>query len=163
MHLCRRGVEKAAILNCYSNDPPKRKASPVTYFEWTSAVELGHSEIDAQHKQLLLLGKAVVVDTMMNLAEHKPPDPTQLQALIDYTQEHFLFEEGLMRSTGYPRVDEHAESHATLLVELRAFCFRVQRELYTDPVGLIRLLWKWFSSHIDLEDRELVVWLKTHE
>lgn len=131
----------------------------MTYFEWTSAIELGHTEIDKQHKQLLHLGKAVVVNTMMNFAEHKPPDPAQLRALIDYTQEHFLFEEGLMRSTGYRRANEHAESHASLLVELKAFCFKVQGELYTDPVGLVRPLWKWFASHIDAEDRDLVVWL----
>lgn len=135
----------------------------MTYFEWTSAIELGHTQIDEQHKHLLLLGKDVVVNAVMNFAEHKPPDLAQLQALTDYTQEHFLFEEGLMRSAGYPRADEHAESHASLLVELRAFCFRVQRELYTDPVGLVSPLWKWFALHIDAEDRDLVIWLKAHE
>jgi hemerythrin len=135
----------------------------VTYFEWTNAIELGHTQIDEQHKQLLLLGKAAVVNTLMKFAEHKPPDQDQLQELIDYTQEHFLYEEDLMRTTGYPRVNEHTESHATLLVELRAFCHRVQRDLHINPVGLVTPLWKWLAEHIDAEDRELVVWLKSHD
>jgi len=135
----------------------------MTYFEWTSAIELGHTQIDEQHKHLLLLGKDVVVNTLMNFADHRPPDPRKLQALIDFTQEHFLFEEGLMRSAGYPRADEHAQSHASLLVELMAFCRRVQRELYADPVGLVSPLWKWFALHIDADDRDLAVWLKAHE
>ena len=135
----------------------------MSYFEWTNDIELGHTEIDEQHKQLLLLGKAVVVNTVMNCAEHRPPDSSHLQALIDYAQKHFLFEEGVMRSASYPRADEHAVSHASLLVELRAFCHKVQRELYTNPVGLVSPLWKWFAAHINSEDRDLVDWINSRK
>lgn len=130
----------------------------MTYFEWTSAFEIGHAEIDEQHKRLLLLGQAAVE---LLSAEHKP-DTTQLQALIDFAQEHFAFEEGLMRSAGYPGADQHAKYHSSLLTELRTYCFKAQRGLHTNPVGRF-FLWNWIVPHIDSADRDLVVWLNSHE
>lgn len=67
----------------------------MAYFEWTVAIELGHPQIDDQHRQLLLLGEAVV-DPLLSAAEHRP-GAAQLQALIDFAEEHFAFEEALMR------------------------------------------------------------------
>jgi hemerythrin-like metal-binding protein len=133
----------------------------VTYFEWSSAIEIGHTEIDAQHKRLLLLGEAVV-EPLMNSTEHKPA-AAQLQALIDFAQEHFAFEEGLMRSAGYPEAERHAEYHASLLEEFRTYRDKVQRGQKTNPVGLMSFLWSWLNLHIDSADRELVLWLKSHD
>ena len=131
----------------------------MTYFEWNSAIEIGHAEIDEQHKRLLLLGQAAVE---LLSAEHKP-DATQLQALIDFAQEHFAFEEGLMRSAGYPDAEWHAKFHASLLAELSAYCRKVQQGEIINAVGLISFLWNWLNLHIDSVDRELVVWLKSHD
>ena len=133
----------------------------MAYFEWTSDIELGHTEIDEQHKRLLLLGEDLVEPPIGSPA-HKP-SATQLQALIDFAQEHFAFEEGLMRSMGYPGADEHASAHTLLLADLSKYCFRVQRGLHTDPVGLTSFLWHWIVMHIGSEDRDLVIWLKSHE
>jgi hemerythrin-like metal-binding protein len=133
----------------------------VAYFEWTSGIELGHTEIDEQHKRLLLLGEDLV-EPLTNSAARKP-SATRLQALIDFAQEHFAFEEGLMRSTGYPGAGEHAGCHTMLLVDLRNYCFRVERGLHTDPFGVISFLWHWIVLHIGSEDRDLVIWLKSHE
>jgi len=133
----------------------------MTYFMWTSDIELGHAEIDRQHKRMLRLGEDLV-EPLVGSAAHKP-SATQLQALIDFAQEHFAFEEGLMRSTGYPGADEHANIHTSLLAELRKYCLRVQQGLHTNPVGLISFLWHWIVLHIGSEDRDLVIWLKSYE
>lgn len=133
----------------------------MTYFEWTSVIELGHIKIDEQHKRLLVLGEDLVGPLISSAAPK--PSATQVQALIDFAQEHFAFEEGLMRSTDYPRADEHASFHTSLLADLRKYCFRVQRGLHTDPIGLISFLWHWIVLHIVSEDRDLVIWLKSHE
>ena len=131
----------------------------MTYIEWSSEIELGHTEIDEQHKRLLLLGEDLA-ETPINPARNKPSDK-QLQALIDFAQKHFTFEEDLMRSTSYPDVAEHANCHNTLLAQLRTYCFRVQRGMHTDAVALNSFLWHWIVPHIDSEDRDLVTWLKS--
>jgi len=133
----------------------------VTYFEWTSGIELGHTEIDEQHRRLLLLGEDLV-EPLISSAAHKS-SATRLQPLIDFSQEHFAFEEGLMRSTDYPGAREHAGCHTMLLADLRNYCFREQRGLHTDPFGLTSFLWHWIVLHIGSEDRDLVIWLKSHE
>jgi hemerythrin len=133
----------------------------VTYFEWSGGIELGHAEIDGQHKRLLLLGEDLV-EPPISSAVHKP-SATKLQALIDFAQEHFAFEENLMRSMGYPGADEHANVHTLLLADLRKYCFRVQRGLHTDPAGLTSFLWHWIVLHIGSEDRDLVIWLKSND
>jgi hemerythrin len=68
-----------------------------------------------------------------------------------------------MRSMGYPGADEHASVHTLLLADLRKYCFRVQRGLHTDSVGLTSFLWHWIVLHIGSEDRDLVIWLKSHD
>ena len=103
----------------------------MSYFEWTSALGLGHAEIDEQHKRLLRLGEAVV-EPLMNSSDHQP-GASQLQALIGFAQDHFAFEEGLMRSTAYPEADQHAKYHASLLTELRTYSFRTQQGQNTNP------------------------------
>jgi hemerythrin len=137
-----------------------RENSPVTYFQWTNTFEIGHAEIDEQHKRLLLLCTAVM-EPLINSAELKPGG-VQLQALIDFAQEHFAFEEGLMRSAGYPEAARHAEHHASLLEEFRRYCYNMQRSQNANPISLMSFLWSWINVHVDSEDRELVVWLRFH-
>lgn len=132
----------------------------MTYLQWISNIELGHTEIDEQHKRLLLLGEDLA-KTPINPATNRPSEK-QLQALIDFAQEHFAFEEGLMRSTGFPGVAEHAKFHNTLLAQLRTFCVRMQRGMHTDPVALNSFFGHWIVPHIGSEDRDLVIWLKSH-
>ena len=133
----------------------------MTYFDWTRGIELGHPEIDAQHRRLLLLGEDLAEPLSGSAADE--PSAARLQALIDFAREHFAFEEDLMRATGYPGADEHRSRHALLLEDLRQYRVRVQQGLHTDPVGLINFLWHWIVLHIGSEDRTLVVWLKSRE
>ena len=133
----------------------------MAYFEWRSEIELGHPLIDAQHRKLLSLGEAVV-EPLINSKEHQP-GATQLQALIDFAQEHFAFEESLMRTAGYPENELHAKFHTSLLAELNAYCAKVQQGQNTNPAGLISFLWNWLVLHIDSADRQLVAWVKSRE
>jgi len=133
----------------------------MAYFEWSNAIELGHPLIDDQHKRLLALAEAVV-DPLFNSTEHRP-GADELQALIDYAQEHFAMEEGLMREAGYLDLAMHANQHASLLTELRIYCSRVRHGQNTNPVGLVAFLWNWLVLHLDAADRQLVAWLQARE
>ena len=132
----------------------------MTYFKWTRDIEIGHPEIDKQHKRLFVLGEAVV-ESMVKSGEHKLA-AEQLQAFIVFAQEHFKYEEGLMRLAGYPEAERHVTDHASLLIELIRHCEEVHWGKNTKPAGLNSFLWNWLILHIDITDRELVVWLKSH-
>ena len=130
-------------------------------FEWTRAVEIGHAEIDEQHKLLFRLAQAVA-DTLDSAEDHKP-DSAKLQVLIEFAQEHFAFEEGLMRSFGYAEAERHAKYHVALLAELQTHCARVGRGANADRASLVEFLWNWLLLHIDTADRELADWLETRQ
>ena len=133
----------------------------MAYFEWTNAIELGHPLIDAQHKRLLELAEAMV-DPLINSKAHQA-GAAEMQALIEYVREHFAMEEELMRAAGYPEAAIHSNHHASLQKELKTFCARIQHGRNTNPAGLISFLWNWLVLHIDSADRNLVVWLRSHE
>ena len=93
------------------------------YFKWTCDMEIGHPEIDEQHTKLFVLGEAVV-ESLTN-SDEKKLTVAHLQAFIVFAREHFKYEEGLMRSAGYPEVEQHARDHASLLTELLVHCNKV--------------------------------------
>jgi hemerythrin-like metal-binding protein len=132
----------------------------MSYFNWTSANEMGHPEIDDQHKQLFLLGEAVL-ESLQHL-DQKNVAVAKINAFIASAREHFTYEEGLMRSAGYPGLDQHAKFHASLLADLRVHCDKVQWDPKTNPADLTKYLSDWLTLHIDLEERDLVAWLKSH-
>lgn len=135
----------------------------MTTFEWNSNLELGHPEIDEQHMRLFLLAGAVV-ESMTDSDLHRVSvDAAPLHALVEFAVEHFAFEESLMLSVGYPESEWHAKYHASLLDELRRFSYQVQQGQNTNAASLIGFLRDWLTLHIDSIDRELVVWLMSHE
>ena len=137
---------------------PNQEATPANYFQWNTQIELGHTEIDAQHKELFRLG-AAVVDSLDDPAEHKL-SAAQLQAFITSAKEHFKYEENLMREAAYPEAERHAKYHASLLTELLTNYGKMHWGHTSDTEGLIDFLWNWLILHIGIADREMTVWLK---
>ena len=132
----------------------------MAYLNWTSANELGHPEIDDQHKQLFVLGQAVLES--LTHRDKKDVAVAKITALIELAQEHFKYEEGLMRSAGYPGLDQHAKFHASLLSDLRVHCDKVQWDPNINPADLTNYLRDWLKLHVDSEEKELVLWLNSH-
>lgn len=126
---------------------------------WTDAHELGHAEIDGQHKQMFMLAGAVVESLVTHTSNKVRVGAVQLQTLFEFTEEHFAFEDGLMRSARYPGAEWHEKYHASLLHELKTYCRKVQRGQFINAVGLVSFFSAWLNLHIDSVDRELVVWL----
>ena len=127
-------------------------------FAWTSANEIGHAGIDDQHRQLFALA-AHLAKPLVDGVDRKP-NPKKLRALLDFSSEHFKYEESLMRDSRYPHLKRHAKYHAALITELKIYCARLDRGVSADPASFVEFLWNWLLVHIDTADRELVKWLK---
>ena len=76
---------------------------------WKSDFEIGVPAIDEQHKRLFAMLDAL----------HRPDDQVKLNDLLlslgRYIEEHFAFEEALMRKHAYPRITEHLVQHHELI------------------------------------------------
>ena len=115
-------------------------------------------EIDAQHARLSRLVEELG-DTAIKSRDGMP-DLAKLREVIDYTEEHFRFEEAVMASVGYRERDRHAEVHAQLLADLARWRESRQPADAPDLFRLVEWLWQWLLEHIDTEDSELRNWLQ---
>jgi hemerythrin len=125
-------------------------------FAWTDELVLGHAALDAQHERMFALGRNLVYP--LSDPNRHLPGAERLLALTDAVQEHFSFEEDLMRSAGYPGSTRHAGEHAALLSELAEYCARLHWDGDDVPEDVVTFLRDWLSQHIATSDREVVHW-----
>uniref|UniRef100_Q47FH3 Hemerythrin HHE cation binding region n=1 Tax=Dechloromonas aromatica (strain RCB) TaxID=159087 RepID=Q47FH3_DECAR len=117
-----------------------------------SILKTGHAEIDRQHAELLicLAGVKEFVGGQYAFSAGF----TAIQALIGYTEDHFAFEEGLLRQWDYPDLDAHVEQHKSLVAEVRRQWGRVEQEGADIAREVVETIEGWITDHINVEDRK---------
>jgi hemerythrin len=118
--------------------------------EWNEQLDIGLDEINRQHQTLLHL-----INELYYLLKHNSGLSSikrVVQGLIDYTANHFKYEETLFAQIGYEQTQDHIDKHAQLVDEVLAFQKRVERG---EDIGeeLMSFLKNWLSQHIMREDR----------
>lgn len=111
----------------------------------------GIQEIDQQHRQLVdalqdflgAVGQGYRLGATFNA----------LQAVFDYTQTHFAYEEAFLARHHYARLDEHIREHQAIIAQLN----RLRNELeHGDDIvePLAQTIRTWILEHIHVEDME---------
>ncbi|MEF1256020.1 bacteriohemerythrin [Vibrio sp. M260112] len=121
--------------------------------EWSSQLDIGLEEINRQHQALLHL-----INELYHLLKHNyglSSIKRVVQGLIDYTANHFKYEEVLFDQIDYSQTKEHIEKHNQLVAQVLDFQKRVERG---DDIGdeLMSFLKNWLSQHIMHEDKAYV-------
>ena len=80
-------------------------------------------------------------------------------AIVDFTRQHFAFEEALMRESGYAERRGHAILHASLLADLDAHRSIACDGQPANGVASVQFLYQWLYMHIRSADRQLVGWI----
>ncbi len=120
--------------------------------EWNDSYDVGDIQLNHQHRRLFAL-----VNQVLSASDVAALRDCVAQ-LFDYIDEHFDYEEGLMRRAGFPDYDEHVQAHQLLKARLHALSdgdtssdgYKSQFEaLVTD----------WALSHIPQEDARLADYL----
>ncbi|CAA7611561.1 bacteriohemerythrin [Magnetospirillum sp. UT-4] len=121
---------------------------------WTDELSVGVSVLDADHREIVDL-----INTLHEAVENHRGAQVLGQAMASlrrHVQEHFAREEDLLRRTGYPGFDEHADQHGTTAEKLG----ELERMLGTDERAaraVLDFLKAWFINHVvgnDLKMRE---------
>lgn len=112
---------------------------------WEDRYNLDVSEMDDQHKQIIAL--------MNGLHDANEAGDThrvlgQLEALIEYTAQHFFEEENYMKSMGYPGLEVHRGTHRSLLKTLTEHAHDVKASGGRVRDQMFRFLRFWLASHI---------------
>ncbi len=110
---------------------------------WKPEFSVGVAAIDAQHLQLLRIANDL----------NRPDQLVDFVVVTDklkrYIDQHFRFEEDLMRQHAYPMARQHVIQHDVLRVSYAAFNAGAKDE---QAVARTRtLIFRWFVSHV-IED-----------
>lgn len=125
---------------------------------WSEEYELGIECIDEQHKALVQL----INDLGASLsANDKAAQHEVLMGLVDYTMNHFIFEEDMFGQTGYVEAPGHKEEHGrfteTIINALGEF--EGGKELGGE---MLPFLTDWLLHHILKVDKAYVGHFRLH-
>lgn len=119
------------------------------YFQWSDSLNTGIAEIDDQHR--------FIADYINSLHDAKQTGDLSevenvLSGLVDYTQNHFSFEEHLMEEAGYEFLKAHQRVHQLFINRVAEYRERFSQG---DDIAdeLLKLLKSWLRNHIEQEDR----------
>ena len=111
-------------------------------------------ELDSDHREFTM--------RLTTLISSSDEDfPSQFQALISHTREHFLKEGNMMREAKFQELDMHESEHQRVLTELQ----ELNRGIRRGRLTLVRAhvkesLGAWFDKHMALMDSMLLMHLK---
>lgn len=137
--------------------------SGFTPLEWRPQLAVGHEKIDEDHKRLIELINKVqslfVTHASMGVLT------LALDALHDYTRDHFAREESVMRKIDYPHFHKHAQAHETLVRRLNDLTEKIllahSQQTSADSLpkenkeALLQLLRDWLIHHVIQEDLKM--------
>lgn len=129
--------------------------------EFDPVLLTGHSDIDAQHRELFARLGALLDASR----EHRGRAEVArlLDFLGDYVVSHFSIEERVMAEAGYPGLEAHREEHRRFVKEFAALYEEFKAE-GPGPLFAIRVgnrVTAWLREHIYRTDRALGEWLRT--
>jgi len=82
------------------------KTEAAVNVEWTEALSVGVPDLDDDHKTLI-----DIINRVLAAERDGGSVKWALGELGAYAKEHFTREEAMMSKAGYPRLDEHRETH----------------------------------------------------
>lgn len=120
---------------------------------WNKSLELGNTTIDEQHRKLVDLINRVHAG--MTAKDSRDSVGKVLDEMVEYTEFHFRFEEGLMSRSGYLRTDAHKIEHGKFVDKLRDLQRKFREAKAKIDVELMFFLSNWLRTHILDEDRKV--------
>ncbi len=130
-------------------------------FEWTTAISVGITAIDDQHKKLISL----INDVSDAMKARKAADVIGgvLQQLSDYTVHHFGNEEKAFEKFGYPDKDAHMAAHKVFVSKINELIERNNKGELGISISVLNFLMDWITNHIMKTDMQYVPFFKGKE
>lgn len=127
---------------------------------WNKGYNSGETVIDRQHRALFEKAN-ILISTFFSNAS-KMDVEKQVSSLIELTRDHFLYEENLLKTRGYPELSEHKKEHDELLAAAESLsgCFHNEEADFNDVLKYITQ--NLVSLHIIRSDTQFFPWLQRH-
>lgn len=128
--------------------------------QWKDDYCIGDKEIDREYKKLFNIAKTALT---LNNAKSDAEIISIVKQVIDelsfYVSTHFVIEQKYMNNMLYPKRDQHAQIHKTIVANLNKFISSLN-DLSLEEVKnrLFDLIKQDFIDHIIIEDQKIPQW-----
>ena len=141
----------AALVNFFKAEAHKAELTPDLY------TNVGN--VDQQHRRLFDLVNAL--STAVVEGKGAETMVKAFDGLLDYTVVHFREEEGMLRKSSYPDIDNHIKLHHAFEAKIKQARddFSLGKGMVASEV--IRFLTDWLIIHIGKIDRQYIPYAKT--
>lgn len=120
---------------------------------WKKSFEIGHEEIDQQHKNLFAIYNTLYDEVINGAANSDEIKLEILEEVLEYTCFHFSCEEGLMREIGYPQVSRHWRLHKDFENRIYQFYRVKSSDIFVLNSEVFKIIEQWLLEHILKEDQ----------
>lgn len=120
--------------------------------KWSDDYSVGITEIDNQHK-----GLVIVINELFNLmSEGKAKGKLSeiFDHLTDYTKKHFQAEETMLIKYAYHEFDKHKNEHQNFISKLQELKLDFDKGKITISVEVLNFLKDWLLNHILISDKK---------
>jgi hemerythrin len=127
---------------------------------WNDELVLGIAKIDEQHRWLVDRINAMH-DELSKPAPDRKAVGDILEALVDYTMNHFIVEEEIFKRHAYPQTDAHLAEHNGFTGKIIALLDKFQAGASDVGNDTMALLKDWLTHHILVVDKAYVPFFKS--
>jgi hemerythrin-like metal-binding protein len=121
-------------------------ATTTALFPWKDAYSVRMPRVDTQHKGLIALINELHAAMLEGHA--KQALSRILDELVDYTEQHFAFEESMLRQRGYSALAAHQQLHLRLTSQVHELRDKLRAGKITVTIETLHFLKNWLSDHI---------------
>ncbi len=138
----------------------EEKEMTVPLMSWENKYSVGVAEMDAQHQKwigiLNRLHEAMLAGKAQELQR------SILSEIVAYTRTHFLQEELMLKTKGYPMLAPHRMLHLDFARQVRDIETKLQAGRSVLTIDIMEFLKQWLAKHILTEDTQYGGWIKQH-
>ena len=136
----------------------QHQTSSKPLIRWSANLSVGIDSINEQHKVLVSMINELY--SQMHSGAAKEAVGKTLANLVDYTANHFKYEESLFAEHGYQGMDAHKQKHTALVAQVVAFQDEFTRGEKDVTLELMEFLKEWLLTHIKKTDMEYSSFLR---
>ena len=131
------------------------------HFKWTKAHAIFLPQVDAEHRNLFRMAEE------LQQAVHAGAKPDRILELmrpfIAAVEEHFTYEERLMRASVCPDFEWHKLQHDTARKRARKTVKELEAGSAEKAPEFVEHLGKWFRDHMGLTDRMMGAHVRNYD
>lgn len=130
----------------------------VDLITWSSNFSVNDPEIDQQHQQLISIINSLH-EAMLD-GKGRSVISNLVDQLIQYTVQHFKYEEERMEIGHYPELAEHRKKHADLVSKALDIQKKVKSGKHLIEMETMKFLKMWLTEHIQRSDKKYAPYIQ---